>query len=59
MPTAPVIEEPPIAGPTSPGGGAHDEGDPSVEEEWTMMTASRDVAHAGVETAEGAPSGVT
>ena len=38
-PVAPVIEELPATRPTSPGGGAHDEGDPTDmlggEEMWT------------------------
>ena len=59
MPTAPIIEEPPIAGPTSPGGGALDEGDLGAEEAWTVMTTSGDVTRAGAETVEGALSGTT
>jgi len=42
VPTAPIVEEPPTAGSTSPSGGAHDEGDPGAEEAWTMMIVSGD-----------------
>ena len=56
VPTAPVFEEPPTTGLTSPGGGAHDEGDPGTKEAWTMTKVSRDAARVGAETAGGAPS---
>ena len=51
--TTPAIEEPPMTGPTSPGGGLHDEGDSSVEE------PSSDLGGAGTETAGDAPSSTT
>ena len=44
VPTTPIIEELLATGLTSPGGGAHDEGDPSAKEAWTMMIASGEAA---------------
>ena len=44
MPTAPIIEEPPTTRPTSPGGGAHDEGGLGAKEAWTTMTVFGEAA---------------
>jgi hypothetical protein len=45
----PGVEEPTAAGPTSPGGGAHDEGDPAdaLGDEEVWATASVPVGSAG------------
>jgi hypothetical protein len=59
-PVGPTMGEPMAAGPMSPRGGAHDEGDladvPSYEEAWTTMWTSADLAGARTETVENAPS---
>ena len=48
--------EPSIAGPTSLGGGLHDEGDPSVEEMWGVAATSSALTEASMEPASDAPS---
>ena len=45
------MEEPSTTGLTSPGGGLHDEGDPSVEEAWDAMATLSDLAGAGMKPA--------
>ena len=53
-PTAPAIEEPPVTGPTSPSGGAHDEGDPTDalgdEGVWAMAGVPMESSRVGAET---------
>ena len=55
-PAVPAIEEPPATRPTSPGGGAHDEGDPGDEGLWSATVASADPTGAEVGTAGDAPN---
>ena len=55
-PTTPTMEVPSITRPTSPGGGLHDEGDPSVEEAWDAMVMSSGLAGAGTEPTGDTPS---
>lgn len=59
-PITPTMEEPLAATPTSPRGGAHDEGDPmnmlGYEEAWNMAGTSTDPTGAGTETARNAPN---
>lgn len=54
------MEEPLAAGPTSLGGGAHDEGDPmdmlGYEEMWAKVGTSSDPTGVGTETAANVPS---
>ena len=38
------MEEPPVTGPTSPSGGAHDEGDPGDEGLWAAVEAIGDAS---------------
>lgn len=56
------MEEPLAAEPTLPRGGAHDKGDPTdmsgYEEAWTTVETSADLAGAGMESTENAPSSV-
>ena len=52
-PTAPTMEEPSTTGPTSPSGGLHDEGDPSVEEAWDAMETWSGPTKVGTEPYEG------
>ena len=47
---APTMEEPPVTGPTSPGGGAHDKGDPGNKVFWSAVATSTDPARARVGT---------
>lgn len=42
VPIATIITKPLGTGPTTPGGGAHDEGNPGAEEAWTTTIVSRD-----------------
>ena len=49
-PVTPVMEEPAVTGPTSPGGGAHDEGDLGDEGLWSATAMSADPIRAGVGT---------
>jgi hypothetical protein len=46
-PVTPVMEEPPVTRPTSPSGGAHDEGDPGDEGLWSAMVTSADPIELG------------
>ena len=48
-PTDPTIGEPSIAGPASPGGGLHDEGDPSAEEMCGVVAMPSGLARASTE----------
>ena len=50
-PTTPTMEKPSTTEPTSPGGGLHDEGVPSVEEAWDAMVTLSGLARAGTEPA--------
>ena len=54
--TASTMEESSTTGPTLPGGGLHDEGDPSVEEAWDATTTSSGLAGVGTEPAGDASS---
>jgi hypothetical protein len=55
----PAMEEPPATGPTSPGSGAHDEGDPSDEGLWSAMATSANPAKARAGATGDAPSNTT
>lgn len=59
-PVVPGVEEPPAIRPTSPGGGADDEGDPTDalgdEEAWAMTGMPVGSTRAGAETAGHAPN---
>ena len=55
-PVAPTMEEPSTTRPTSPGGGLHEKGDPTVEEVWDVLATSSGLAEAGTEPAGDAPS---
>lgn len=54
------VEEPPAVGPTSPDGGAHDEGDPADmlggNEAWTMVGSLANLTRVGMEAMGNAPS---
>jgi hypothetical protein len=52
---APTVQEPPVTGPTSPGGGAHNEGDLSDEGLWSAAVTSSDPARAGAGAMRDAP----
>jgi hypothetical protein len=58
---APATEEPLATGPTSLGGGAHDEGNPrnvlGYEEAWAVVGSSQDPDEAGMKATRDAPSG--
>ena len=49
--TIPTMGEPSIAGPPSPGGGLHNEGNPGAEEIWGAATMSSGLAGASTEPA--------
>jgi len=49
------MEEPLVTGPTSPGGGAHNEGDPDNKVFWSAAATSTDPTRAGVGTTGGVP----
>jgi hypothetical protein len=55
---APVMEESPATGPTSPGGGAHDEGDSGNEGLWSVAATSTDPDGVGAGATGDAPSSV-
>jgi len=52
------MEELPITGPISPGGGAHDEGDPGDEGFWSAAAMLADPTKAKAGAAGDAPSNV-
>jgi hypothetical protein len=55
---APIMVESPATGPTSPVGGAHDEGDPGDEGMWSIAVTSTDPNGVGVGATGDAPSSV-
>ena len=57
-PTTPTMEVPITTGLTSPSGGLHDEGDPSVEA-WDATAMSGGLGGAGIEPSGDAPSSAT